>query len=397
MIKPSLQQEEIANRAIDWFYNSSEQTFQISGGPGTGKSFLLHYIVSKLKLKPYEVAPMTYTGAAAIVMRLKGFSNAKTMHSWLLKVMKVPKKDRNGKVIMDKYFGIPETDIIFIPIDLPEDIKLVVVDEGKMVPEPMKKLLNEQGRKVIVAGDINQLDPVGYPPAYIIDGEIHYLTEIFRQKQDSGIVWLSERIKRDYPIHCGMYTDCLVIYDNEVTDDMILGSDIILCGKNDTREKLTKRVREGLLGIETWLPQHGERVVCRNNRWDIEVDGLNLANGLIGNVANYPTVLSVDIDRFEIDFTPLNVNSIFNKVLINKKYFVAPFKDKMQLKKMKHKGDLFEFAYAITTHIAQGSEYSKGIYFEEYLNKDINKQLNYTGLTRFKDFCIYVKRKRRLY
>lgn len=397
MITPSVQQEEIANKAIDWFYNSSEQTFQISGGPGTGKSFLLHYIVSRLNLEPYEVAPMTYTGAAAIVMRHKGFKNAKTMHSWLLRVIKRPKKDAHGKVIIDKYFNIPETELIFVPIDLPSYIKLVVVDEGKMVPEPMKKLLNEQGRKVIVAGDINQLDPVGYPPAYIVSGKVHYLTEIFRQKQGSGIVWLSDRIKNNQPIHCGMYSDCMVVYNDEVTDRMMLSSDIILCGKNDTRERLTSQIRQGLLHIDGWLPEHGERVVCRNNRWELEVDGLNLANGLLGTVANYPTVLSVDIDRFEIDFMPLNSNAIFNKVLVNKKYFTAPFKDKMQLKTMKHKGDLFEFAYAITTHIAQGSEYSRGIYFEEYLNRTINTQLNYTGLTRFKDFCIYVKRRRRLY
>ena len=93
----------------------------------------------------------------------------------------------------------------------------------------------------------------------------------------------------------------------------------------------------------------------------------------------------------------MNTPSVFDRVLVNKRYFIAPFKDKMQLKSMKHKGDLFEYAYAITTHIAQGSEYSKGIYFEEYLNKNINTQLNYTGITRFKDFCIYVKKRRRLY
>lgn len=397
MITPSLQQEEIANLAIDWYYNSSESTFQISGGPGTGKSFLLHYIVSKLGLEPNEVAPMTYTGAAAIVMRHKGFQNAKTMHSWLLMVIKTPKVDSMGNQIIDPYFNIPEMEIVFVPKNLPSSVKLVVVDEGKMVPEPMRKLLSEQGRKVIVAGDVNQLDPVGYPPAYITRGKVHYLTEIFRQKQNSGIVWLSERIKNNYPIHCGKYSDCLVIYDTDFNDNMITGSDIILCGKNETREMLTGHIREDLLRYDSWLPSHGERVVCRNNRWDREVDGLNLANGLIGTVYNYPNVLSVDSDRFEIDFNPLNTPSVFDRVLVNKRYFIAPFKDKMQLKSMKHKGDLFEYAYAITTHIAQGSEYSKGIYFEEYLNKNINTQLNYTGITRFKDFCIYVKKRRRLY
>ena len=52
-------------------------------------------------------------------------------------------------------------------------------------------------------------------------------------------------------------------------------------------------------------------------------------------------------------------------------------------------GEKFEFAYGITTHISQGAQYNQGIYFQEYLSPLINKNLNYTGITRFSDHCIY--------
>ena len=54
-------------------------------------------------------------------------------------------------------------------------------------------------------------------------------------------------------------------------------------------------------------------------------------------------------------------------------------------------------AYAITTHMSQGSQYPNGAYIEEYLSPDINKNLNYTGITRFSNFLIYVKKKKKYY
>ena len=43
----------------------------------------MNEIISRLGLDMSQVAPMAYTGAAAIVMRTKGLFNARTIHSWL--------------------------------------------------------------------------------------------------------------------------------------------------------------------------------------------------------------------------------------------------------------------------------------------------------------------------
>ena len=64
------EQEKLINEAVKWYYNSSELVFQYEGFGGTGKSLVMHMIQERLGLTDEEVAPMAYTGAASIVMRL---------------------------------------------------------------------------------------------------------------------------------------------------------------------------------------------------------------------------------------------------------------------------------------------------------------------------------------
>jgi len=56
-----------------------------------------------------------------------------------------------------------------------------------------------------------------------------------------------------------------------------------------------------------------------------------------------------------------------------------------------------EYAYGSTVHLAQGSEYSTGMYFEEYLHPDTQSNLNYTAITRFKQNMVYVKRRPKMW
>ena len=395
MIIANKSQEKVIKEAVNWYLYGSDLVFQIAGNPGTGKSFVLHEIIRELGISPSRVAPMAYTGAAAIVMRLKGFPNAKTIHSWLLEPIQAPKYNDDGSLRMNNYFGIPEVGLGFRPKIKPFDqIDILVIDEGGMVPAEMLPLLQKHRIKILVAGDVDQLPPVSATPAFLYTGQVHYLTEIMRQSEGSGIIYLSQRILHDLPVHMGVYGDVLVIYNDEVTNDMIMGSDILICGKNETRQRLTDMVRHDIFGYGDGLPMHGERLVCRHNNWQIQRDGINLANGLVGIVENYPDPTSLGRKTFKIDFRPLLINSTFEGLVCDYDYFKAPFKDKQRLKFARFsEGEKMEYAYAITTHISQGSQYANGIYFEEYLNKEINRNLHYTGLTIFSNFCIYVKKR----
>ena len=106
---------------------------------------------------------------------------------------------------------------------------------------------------------------------------------------------------------------------------------------------------------------------------------------------NNPDPTRFNGKTFSIDFLPLGSTVPFEDVKCDYQYFVSPIEQKQFLKNAKYQtGEKFEFAYAITTHISQGSQFNNGIYFEEYLNRDINNKLNYTGITRFSDWLIYV-------
>ena len=50
----------------------------------------------------------------------------------------------------------------------------------------------------------------------------------------------------------------------------------------------------------------------------------------------------------------------------------------------------FDFAYAITVHSSQGSQFSSGIYLEEEDYNANNINIKYTAITRFVNRCIYI-------
>ena len=390
------QQAFIAQKVEEWFYHSSEQTISITGGAGTGKSYLLAAILERLHLTPSEILPMAYTGQACSVMRKRGLPSACTCHSGLFSPVQIIVKDEFGRPKMDKQFNVPIVKWTFIPKDFSgSGIKLIILDEAWMIPKRFKRFIDDTGIKVIATGDPYQLPPVADDPAYLIDGTVYHLTELMRQSENSPIVYLANRAKSGLEIECGMYgNDALVIFDDELNDDIIARSSIVLCGKNDTREKINKRVRENILNIRVDYPLRGERIICRKNDWEFSVDGIPLVNGLVGTVVSPPDIGKFTGELLTLDFLPDMLEHPFREVAVNYKYLNASNKEKEKLKMNPYlKGERFEYAYGSTVHLSQGSEYDAGTYIEEYMRPDIQPALNYTAITRFKQKLIYVKHK----
>lgn len=369
----------------------SNQVYQFSGKPGTGKTEVLREIIRRIGIPLERIAPMAYIGQAASVMRTRGLYNAKTIHSWTYKLVEVALLDEHGNPIIDTVFNKPKLVLKFIPIKL-TGIDYIIIDEGYTVPKRMKYDIERQGLPIIVCGDCNQLPPVKDDPAYLVDGEIHYLNKIMRQHENSGIVQLSEMVLHDKPISPGLYgNDTLVITESQLTDQMIMSANIVLCGTNKTRDAINNRVRHDILGIYNDIPQYGEKVICRKNNWTVEIDGISLTNGLIGSVVNHPTVEQYDGTKFYIDFKPDLIPSYYPQLGCNHDYFNGNYEQRAILKSTPHlNGELFEPAYAITTHLSQGGQFYNGIYIQEYLNRNLQKHLNYTGITRFQNSLIYV-------
>ena len=120
------EQEFVTQEAIKWYYHGTDQVFQFTGGPGTGKSVVINEIIMRLGLNPItEILAMSFIGSASLVMRMKGLYMAKTIHSSLYNITDIPLKDDYGKVIMDNLLNVPVKVPKFIPVQyLDKNIKL---------------------------------------------------------------------------------------------------------------------------------------------------------------------------------------------------------------------------------------------------------------------------------
>ncbi len=109
---------------------------------------------------------------------------------------------------------------------------------------------------------------------------------------------------------------------------MIRQSQIIICSKNNTRENFIHHIRHDILGYNSTLPLYGERVVCRKNNWNIESNGINLTNGLLGNVINYPDASGIDPKNktYKLNFKPDLGDLPFNDLACDYKYLVLASK-----------------------------------------------------------------------
>lgn len=393
------EQEYIINKGVHHItHDGYKQVFQISGGPGTGKTEVINEILRRSKIPMNRVAPMAYIGQAAIVMRVRGMITARTIHSWLYDYIEDIVTDEHGNPVLDPVYNKPVTKIRFVPRDL-DDIEVFIIDEGYTVPKYMKQDIESRGKKIIVCGDKNQLPPVDDEPAYLVDGDIYYLNKIMRQKQGSYIIYLSQLLLQGKEPPLGLHGNVLVIEEDDLTPEMIINSQVVICGTNKTRDRYNDYIRHNILHKTTNLPSYGERVMCRKNNWKIEVNGINLTNGLTGTVINPANVYNFDGKSFTVDFQSDLLGLVFPKVKCDYKYFTTrDRREKEYIKNSRYaQGEMFEYAYSKTTHLCQGSQYYNGIYISEYLHKDIQKQLDFTAVTRFSNYMIYVVKKRHKY
>lgn len=387
-------QEEIINKAVHHIRHGNNQVYEYSGYPGTGKTAVLMEIIKRIGIPLHRIAPMSFIGQAAIVMRSRGLTNAKTCHSWCFELVDEILVDANGNPIMDSTFNKPRKELVFRPKHKSafKDIDYFIIDEAYTTPIEMKPIIEGFGKKIIACGDWGQLPPVKSKPAYLTDKEnTDCLDEIMRQDANSGIAYVSKWVREGRPLSPGYYGNVLVIEEKDLTLDMIKHSQIIICGKNKTREKYTDIVRHDILGIDSILPTYGEKLICRKNNWGLEVDGISLANGLIGRITSPPDVAKFDYKTFDIDFTTDLMNIPFKNLNCDYEYFTASYEQRQFLKNNKYNlANKMEYAYAITTHLSQGAQYSNGIYIQEQFPNDIQNNLNHVGASRFVNYLIYV-------
>lgn len=381
-IELNAQQINCANKALLWWRNLDKQVFTITGYAGTGKTTIIKYLMQVLNLQVDEVLFMSFTGKASLVLSRKG-NYAKTIHSTIYKLEEVVKLDENGNPI--KHFGRTVKELKFIKRDeIPKNIKLLVIDEASMVNEAIGKDILSFNVPIIALGDLNQIPPVFGEP-YFLHQPDYNLTKIMRQAENDPIVHLATMARLGQHIDFGVYGGkCFVIPQHEIRDEMLTSADIILCGKNKTREEYNNRVKGEILRKDLSRPCVGDKIICRQNNWTECIDDVYLVNGLIGfldaiNLSTY------DRKSVEIDFRPefFEYGKGWQGIKMDYEFFIQPLAVKGNRRSFFNK---FELGYAITTHLSQGSEYENVFIQQEFMgDREFMKKWLYTGITRARE------------
>jgi len=385
-------QKECINLTEKWYGSLNEQVFEYDGPAGTGKTSIIPEIVKRIGLDmDEEVLAVAYTGKAASNLTLKGI-DASSMHSAFMDVLEVPKRDKYGDIIYKN--GRKLTTLTFVKKHyLPKHIKLIIIDEGFFVDSFMGKISESFGLPILVTGDKWQLPPIN-GDSYFLNNPDYSLTEITRQAKESGIIELATRIRLGQEMpdkKCRIKNDVFILPKREITDTILLNTDIILCGKNRTRNYFNKRIRKDILGINSKLPVKGDKIICRHNYWNRLLGGIPLTNGIIGYVIHDVLKDNINIkdSTIRIDFQPDYVEYDYYESLPIDINF---FNDDCGTDKTSNiftKGIKMELGNAITTHLAQGSEFDNVLYWDEYMgDSEFMKRLRYTGVTRAKKILV---------
>lgn len=382
-ITPNEQQSEAITKGVKWFKKRKKQVFEIAGFAGTGKTTLVRWILEACNISVDEGLYVAFVGKAAMVLSMRGLP-ARTIHSAIYECIDVPKLDKNGKFVMVDDMVVMTKK--FIKKDkLPDNIKVIIVDEGSMVDEKLFNDLKSFGKPIIVLGDLHQLPPVFGSPACLKHPDV-VLTQIMRQAEENPIIHFATmaREHRWDEFKCGSYQDRVFIVPQETIlkhEDIIRNSEVIICGYNNTREKLNHYIRKNIYHMEGDIAL-GEKMICRENNWSRRLDdNIFLINGMIGYVQD------IDYESFnkrtlDIDFRPDFVkDKCFHSIPIDWKYLHLDYLTK---RNYQSSFDKFEYGYAITCHLAQGSQYDSVLLINENLHrgKDFYSKWLYVGCSR---------------
>ncbi|MBO7389887.1 MAG: ATP-dependent RecD-like DNA helicase, partial [Clostridia bacterium] len=359
----------------------------ISGGPGTGKTTIIKFIIELLRKQGYSFALTAPTGRAAKRMSEATGSPAKTIHRLL------------------------ELHPASSQMETKLDADVVIVDEISMADEYIFNALLKAipvGGKIILVGDKDQLPSVGAGNILsdiIASGiiPVKYLTHIYRQSADSNIAIYAHLINEGtVPEFDNRSRD--FFFDNVLEETDVMQDVISLCTERLPRYfslssadvQVLAPLKKGDAGVESLnaelqkvvnppakekgemisgdrIFREGDRVIHTVNNYQLgwvcrdgdKIEaGEGVFNGDIGRI--------VGVSRAEAQ---LQVQFEDGKVAT----YTAGDLDQLSL------------AYAISVHKSQGSEFPIAVVVISRYNPIVtSRNLLYTAITRAKKAVVLV-------
>lgn len=358
-------QQAAVDMAADWYKKQNEPIFKLAGYAGTGKTTVATTIAHALEPKEDRILFCAYTGKAACVMRQKGMPG-QTIHSAIY----------NYEVEVDPVTNRKKF-VKYLKESLP--YSLIIVDEASMVGSEVAADLLSFHIPVLAIGDTGQLPPVGDRLSNLLKNPDVTLDEIMRQADGNSIPLFAQKLRQGWAPRAKDFKSDnyiqVISYGQFVKHfaRLLNCSSQMICATNRNREILNMQARkanryEGLLC-------EGEKIIRKENDWkrqtvSEDIGVLSLVNGMTGYARN---VRIMSNSRPVFDFEPAFAPDASFKHL----YW-----------------DKFDYAYVITAHAAQGSEYPFVVViddsWDDRQNPNFRSEWRYTAATRAKGALIWV-------
>jgi len=379
------------------------QILRIGGAAGSGKSYWVRYIIEKYGFDLSNCFVMAYTGQAVNVLR-QSYIMARTIHSTIMIPIEEPIINKKTDEIITRH-GVPLTHVRFKPVpSIPSSIKLIIVDEASFLPAKLEKVLKRYNVPILEVGDPIQLPPVADEQVFTMDSLDYFMEGVMRQNKDSEIYKLATRLRKHKNIFPQDYHDDVrFLYAQPTIEETFYrflpffrDADIIITSTNKQRQIITDLYRREILGINSPLPREGERMICRKNNQELMLDQYMLSNGTQG-VCMYDVSHS-DRDKktgtFLMNFKPDVVADdpelYYDNLVCDEEFLHKPFGSDA-LTSFKHPGEKFEFAHAITTHLAQGAQFPKVLFMDSFApDLEYLMRLRYTAASRAQECLWYI-------
>ena len=358
----------------------------ITGGPGTGKTTIIHAILKimhRYKLRVMMAAP---TGRAAKRMQETTGQEAKTIHRLLDFSMQKGGFQKNETA--------------------PLDCNALIIDEASMIDTQLMYYLLKAvpiQTTIILVGDVNQLPSVG--PGHVLGDMIQSrqipvvsLTEIFRQAKKSRIITNAHRINQgEFPI-----------VDPPESPDV--KTDFYFIEQEDperVRQTIIELVAHRIPAHFGFEPVDDIQVLTPMHKGIVGAENLNSA---LQNALNPGEErVSRGSSSFRIHDKVMQIKNNYDKLVFNGdigRIEKVHSENQTVLISFDRRNILYDFselnevilAYAISVHKSQGSEYPAvvlPILTQHYIL--LQRNLIYTAVTRGKHLVVVVGTRKALH
>ncbi len=433
-------QSKLIERLHDFLTSgSAKKLFVLNGYAGTGKTTLvsaLTKVIGKLNLKTVLLAP---TGRAAKVISSYSGRRAFTIHKMIY----------TYKYVGGRSLFVLKKNTLLNTLFIVDEASMIgdnsYIDKKSLLDDLMEYVYEGKRCALLFVGDTAQLPPVGEELSRALDPKFlestfyaevfeYRLTQVVRQKQESGILVNATQIRNKIHeeellplISNRKYEDVLQVVGNELQDELEssyasfgVENCIVLCRSNKRANLFNQHIRARILFKEEEIDAGDLMMVVKNNyHWlsDKSKAGF-IANGDIIELLRISKIeelygfkfASVEIRLVDYpDEEPFDVKLMLDAIMVEttnlpraklktlyfeiEKEYLDEFPGKKERMEKVLKNPYFnalqvKFSYAVTCHKSQGGQWDTVFIDQGYLTKEmVNPEYLrwlYTAFTRAK-------------